>query len=187
MSRALLLAVPVALALLARSSSGASGSALGARVVDVARRSLGEREIQPNRSPIIDAWVQAVGARPGAQWCAAFVSHVLRTAAAELGVSPPVVGSARAKGLMAQFQAADAWWTAAEVRARVLPPGAVLVWDRSEPAGTGPEGHTGIAELDGGDGKVTAIEGNTPWEDVRRRVRAKDDPRLLGAGIVGAA
>src|SRR5690348_16627604 len=120
-------------ALLLLGDREADAATFGGKVVQVARRSIGVREIPPgsNRSPEIDAWLKAVGQTPGNQWCAAFVSYALRQAGKELGVAPPIAGSALAKALKTQFQAAGRWVTAAQLRSRRAPPGSVAVWDRS--------------------------------------------------------
>lgn len=160
-----------------------TGGPYGAAVLAAARASLGIRETAPNSGPEIDAWLQELGITPPAEWCGAAVSHWIKAAAKATGRAPVVPGAGRAKAILGQFQTRGRALDAAAARLALLPPGSVLVWDRSTPPGTGPQGHTGIVESDKGAHWVT-IEGNTAGADVRRVTRPKADPRLLGAGLV---
>lgn len=171
------------LALAGGGDGAPSGSPYGAAVVAAALRSLGVHETSPNSGPEIDAWVKELGLVPPMQWCAAAVSHWLREASKATGTPMPIGGAGAAKGLLGQFKAKGRALTADQARARALPPGTVLVWDRSEPPNSGPQGHTAIIEHDHGDAWGT-IEGNTIGNDVRRITRPRTDPRLLGAGLV---
>lgn len=44
------------------------------QIVERARLHVGHREVSPNRSPLIDAWLRRCGLGPGYAWCAAFAS-----------------------------------------------------------------------------------------------------------------
>src|SRR5688572_14114768 len=44
------------------------------QIVERARIHVGHREVSPNRSPLIDAWLRRCGLGPGYPWCAAFAS-----------------------------------------------------------------------------------------------------------------
>lgn len=163
-----------------------TGGPYGAAVLAAARASLGIRETAPNSGPEIDAWLQELGITPPAEWCGAAVSHWLKEAAKTTGRPMVVPGAGRAKAILEQFSKRGRALPADAARGALLPAGTVLVWDRSTPPGTGPQGHTGIVEADKGASWVT-IEGNTAGADVRRVTREKSDPRLLGAGLVDAA
>lgn len=164
---------------------GAAAVGFGAAMVAAARRSLGVRERAPNSGPEIDAWLREVGLPPGSQWCAAAVSHWMLEASRATGRPAPIKGAGAAKQLLQNFRAAGRALDASQARAAALAPGTVLVWDRSDPPGSGFQGHTAIVELDAGDHWRT-VEGNTANDDVRRIQRRKDDPRFLGAGLVDA-
>lgn len=155
----------------------------GAAVLEAARRSLGVHETAPNSGPEIDKWIRELGLTPPAQWCAVAVTHWMRVASLQLGVAMPVRGAAGAKALLGQFQGASRALTADQARREVLSSGTVLVWDRATPMGSSFAGHTAIVDVDNGETWLT-IEGNTLENDVRRVVRRKDDPRLMGAGLV---
>jgi lysophospholipase L1-like esterase len=172
-------------ALVEPAAAGAPSSKgpYGATVVAVARELLGVKETGPNSGPEIDAWTRELGLVPPVQWCAVFVAHTLRVASQRTGVPMPVAGHGRAKALLEQFAVRGRALSAEAARATTLPPGTVLVWDRSDPPGSGPQGHTGLVEADKGDVWWT-IEGNTDDNAVSRRVRPKTDPRFMGAGLV---
>lgn len=176
------------LALLASEEGGSAGSSTagpyGAAVAAAARKSLGVKETAPNNGPEIAAWAAELGLVPPLQWCGVAVSHWLREASKATGLPLVVPGAGRAKALLQQFQQRGRALSAEQARARTLSPGTVLVWDRATKPG-GPEGHTGVVERDNG-ASWTTIEGNTEGNDVRRVQRPKNDPRLLGAGLVDA-
>lgn len=186
MSRAVAVAAVGALALLALGGGGEAAAAkpgpYGAAVVAAARKSIGVKETEPNNGPEIAAWAAELALSPPLQWCGVAVSHWLREAAAATGLPLVVLGAGRAKEILAQFAAKGRKLSAEQARAGRLPPGTVLVWDRATKPG-GPEGHVGVLEVDNGP-SWTTIEGNTEQGDVRRVERPKDDPRLLGAGLV---
>ncbi|MBK8255570.1 MAG: CHAP domain-containing protein [Polyangiaceae bacterium] len=166
-----------------RVEANRSATALSFETIAVARLLLGVGETGPNTGPQIDEWARELGLEPPLQWCAAFVSHCFRTAAKRISVAAPVRGSAHAKSLMAQFEAIGRAGSAAVARASALPAGSLLFWDRSDPPGSGPQGHVGIVESDEG-ALWWTIEGNTVENDVRRVLRPKDDPRLIGMALL---
>jgi len=61
------------------------------QIVERARLHVGHREITPNRSPLIDAWLRRCGLGPGYPWCAAFASWCVEERAdRKLGGTLPV-------------------------------------------------------------------------------------------------
>lgn len=157
-------------------------SPYGDMMVKLAIQSLGIKE----DSTAVRSWCEAMGidAYNGPPpWCAIAVCYWMREASARLKVAMPVPGSAHCKTMLAQFQKAGRALDANATRNAVLSPGTVLIWDRSDPPHSGPQGHTGIVESDTGAGWL-CIEGNTISDDVRRVLRSRNDGRLVGAGLV---
>ncbi|MEM4202832.1 MAG: CHAP domain-containing protein [Candidatus Methanomethylicaceae archaeon] len=110
--------------------------------LDTAYRYTTVRELQPNRSPEIDAWNRFVGAPLGANYCASFVSYCLAKAQSRWPKVRTAVALHFAKyGLPPTGN---------------VPAGAILVWRR----GMGWQGHVGFAVLKRGDLLYT-IEANT--------------------------
>lgn len=75
-------------------------SALETNVVRLAQSYLFVREVSPNSSPEIDAWLAFTGCKPGQPYCASWISFLIFHAAAGLAI-PPIrfVKSAGALGL----------------------------------------------------------------------------------------
>lgn len=167
--------------IIAPKPSGPAPNAYGDEVVRVAIATLGYRE----DSTAVASWLAALGINTIQPWCAAAVTQWLRYAAIRLHRAPPVPGSALSKGLWHQFDKVGRALNAIETRNRTLPPGTVLVWDRSDPPFSTNQGHTGIVEKDLGANGWQTIEGNTISDDVKRVLRPRNDPRLYGAGLVG--
>lgn len=169
------------------TTGGSQGGAKGIneRIVAIALSLVGTKEVplgSNGADGTINDWLKEVSMPTGNPWCAAFVTHCLQKAAKEAGVEAPIKGSALAKNLMAQFQAAGLWVDDDVVDSTIIPPGSIVVWDRSQD-GDGPQGHTGIVQRDNGT-TLTTIEGNTEWNDVRVMTREKKDPKLLGVGLL---
>ena len=116
-----------------------------------ARRDLaiGVREVGENDGPRVREYLAAVGVGAPANWCAAAITFWMRAAARELGVEPPVRGSAGAKALMAQFQQAGRFASAEELRRNpgLLQPGMVAFWHRGAPGAW--TGHTAVVATPG--------------------------------------
>jgi hypothetical protein len=51
------------------------------QIIERAKLHVGHREVSPNRSPLIDAWLRRCGLGPGYPWCAAFASWCLEDVA----------------------------------------------------------------------------------------------------------
>jgi len=177
--------VPAPSALLAASApSQSSSGAFGAAVLEAARRDLaaGVREGTPEGEARIAAMMRLANYPGKGNWCAAAVSAWIKEAAAALGRKSPILGSAGAKNLLSQLQAAGLVRTAAQLRGVLLRPGDVLFWHRGPPGAW--TGHTGVAEVPGAtaDDAAGTIEGNTTAtaDRVARQVRSRNDPNLLG-------
>ncbi|SEH14590.1 CHAP domain-containing protein [Thermoleophilum album] len=140
-----------------------SASAVGGRMLALARAELGVREAPPgsNDGPRIALYRSAVPGGPVGPWCAYFVSWLARQAGAPLGD--------RGQG----FASVDALWSWARAAGRtygpeeVPRPGDLVVWDE----------HIGIVERVLPDGRIQTIEGNTS-DSVARRVHD-------AAGVIG--
>lgn len=138
-----------------------------AKVLEVAAREIGVREVGRNRGKRVEIYQASVGLEPGNPWCAAFVSWCFLSAARELGVPCPLHPSGGALKL----------WRLAEPEARKKhpEPGAIFVIDHG-----GGLGHVGIVEAVR-IGFVQTIEGNTSTggsregDGVYRRTRPLTD------------
>ncbi|WP_437310022.1 peptidoglycan-binding domain-containing protein [Sorangium sp. So ce388] len=141
-------------------------------------------ETAPNDGSRIRAMLDAVGVGWPDNWCAAAATDWIRGAAADLQVEPPVRGSAGALALMAQFEQAERFIPAAELREHpeLLEPGMIGFETRGSP-GSG-KGHTYAVETRATGTKFTSIDGNGgPQGDrVARTPRDLRDPRFLGVG-----
>lgn len=165
---------------------------LAAAVLAVAREdlALNIREITPNDSPEIRRlYLDPMKLPPGVKWCAPAVTSWVRRGAERAGVPMPIAGSPAAKAIRDQLVATGRWVPRAKLEGCIAP-GWILVWDRSI-AGR-PEtawwGHTGILnDVNGRAAQV--IEGNSGVAGDRLAMmpRSLDDPRLLGAGLVGSS
>lgn len=114
-----------------------------------ARATLGVRETSRNSGPEVDAWLAAVGLRPGLSWCAAWVHAMHAIAAEAVGGTNPCPATGGALRL----------WERAPVECReTMPaPGDVFVLDHGHGLG-----HVGIVELVTPDAStVVTIDGNT--------------------------
>lgn len=146
----------------------------------------GVRETAPNDGPRVRGYLAAVGVAEPANWCAAAVTCWLRDAARELGVEPPVRGSAGAKALMAQFQQANRFISAEELRRNpsLLQPGMVAFWHRGAPGAW--TGHTAAVASAAAGTRFTSIDGNggPAGDRVAETPRSLSDPLLLGVGRI---
>lgn len=116
------------------------------------------KEVQ--RKALVLGYLSGVGIHKLANWCAAFVSHVVRTAA-PAGMDVPQSAGARAWGRKAQ----QLGWL--EVSALPPKPGDVWVFWRVAPDAW--QGHIGIVVALDGD-HVTLLEGNVQNAQGRRVV-----------------
>jgi hypothetical protein len=141
-------------------------------------------ETAPNDGPRIRAMLAAVGVTWPDHWCAAAATDWIRGGATDLHVEPPVRGSAGALALMAQFQQAGRFISAAELRANpdLLEPGQIAFWLRGAP-GSG-KGHTGAVATRATGTAFTSIDGNggTQGDRVASAPRDLGDPKFLGVG-----
>lgn len=154
----------------------------GEAALAVAFRDLGLVETTANSGPRIDAMLANFGHPPGTNWCGAATGTWIREAAAELGLQPPVAGSALAKGVEPQFKAIGRWRTAKEVRARPgeLRLGDAIVFHRG--AGVTTIGHIGLlSRLPDATGSFQTIEGNHD-QGVFLVEHNLDEQKLYGAG-----
>ncbi|XXX79192.1 peptidoglycan-binding domain-containing protein [Sorangium sp. So ce134] len=161
--------------------AGLAAAFLAAALADL---EAGIVEEAPNDGERIRQMLAAVGVTWPDHWCAAAVTDWIRRAAASLGVSPPVRGSAGALALKAQFQQAGRFISAAELleNPRLLQPGDVAFWTRGEP-GSG-KGHTAAVKTHATGALFTSVDGNGGQKGDRlaRTPRDLRDPRFLGVG-----
>ncbi|WP_437591511.1 peptidoglycan-binding domain-containing protein [Sorangium sp. So ce1000] len=147
----------------------------------------GVRETAPNYSERIQKMLDAVGVTWPDEWCAAAVTFWLRAAAQELHVEPPVRGSAGALALKAQFERAERFVSAEELRRNpaLLQPGMVGFETRGDP-GSG-KGHTYAIASAATAMRFTSIDANggSLGDRVAETQRDLRHPRFLGAGRVG--
>jgi hypothetical protein len=170
--------------------TGAADFALA--VLDVAKADLtaGIRERGHNAGPEIEKlYLEPLGLPSGSKYCAAAVSSWIRRAELATGMKSPVAGSGGAKALMEQFQAAGRFVATKKITAASLRPGMLLFWDRSVPGDptTESRGHAGIV-VDSGEAVAFTIEANAdrppPCDAVCMVARSRDDPTLLGVGVM---
>lgn len=132
------------------------------QIVERARLHVGHREVSPNRSPLIDAWLRRCGLGPGYAWCAAFASWCVEEREdRKLGGSLPVA-QAGAQNLGKLFPATPD------------PQPGDLMWFPLE-AGAG---HVGVVV--GGDDsgeRVLCVEGNSA-NQVRYVYRLRSEVRF---------
>lgn len=117
------------------------------QIIERARVHVGHREVSPNRSPLIDAWLRRCGLGPGYPWCAAFASWCVehRVIGEYPDAEPAVVACAGALKLGRMFPATDA------------PQPGDLMYFATDAKGAGHVGVVvGVAEED-----VLCIEGNS--------------------------
>jgi uncharacterized protein (TIGR02594 family) len=135
-----------------------AGGSIGQRMVAIAANELGVAESPPgsNNSPRIAEYRKATAGAPGpGPWCAYFTSWVARQAGAPIGDN----GSG--------YGAVASVWSWAQRSGHAVPkgqqpaPGDLIVFN----------GHIGIVERVGTDGKIHTIEGNSS-DRVTRRERS---------------
>jgi hypothetical protein len=169
-------------------------AAFGSALVARARADLGRVvELSPNSGPVVDVYLANVGGSPGSNWCAAAVWTWTRDAAQASG-APRVLEVVRPTGGAKDYASGPkraGWWLDASAVSSPdqVPPGSVSIWDRSDPPGSGWQGHIGVVEAWRGPGTWDSIEGNSgPAGDrVARMARTLSDPRLLGFVVWGRA
>lgn len=177
------------LTLLVANRSGAAGSSqasitssqYGLTVLGRARGDLGiTASGDPSRVAQMLANFGLVGSY---DWCAAALGTWVREAAAQLGVDPPISGSASVLTTVDEFETTPAggWIPAANLSMPMIVPGTVVAWSRGG-AGSG-LGHIGVvSRLTGGTG-FTSVEGNAQGGAVVENTHdLADSPTLLGLG-----
>jgi len=142
-------------------------TALAAKVLEVAAREIGVREVGRNRGERVETYLACVGLEPGNPWCAAFVSWVYLMASRELALPCPLHITGGALKLLRFADPSE--------RSEEPDVGAIFVIDHG-----GGLGHVGIVEQVERDHLVT-IEGNSDGggsregDGVYRRVRRRVD------------
>ncbi len=118
------------------------------RVLIIAKSFDGHIEDTPNRSVLIDYWMQRLHAPPGENWCAAFASFVLDSAQ----VQSPAIRSARALDFITNQSV-----RASRVsRGRAIEKGSLVIWRN----GFSNSGHVGFVLEDWQGSEGMTIEGN---------------------------
>lgn len=172
-----------------RASVEAPPRTLGAATLSVAEVDLaaGIVEVGHNDGPEIRRlYLDPLHLPAGSNWCAAGVTSWIKRGAAAIGVQAPIVGSAAAKTIMAQLQAAGLWVPRARLTEADIVPGTVVVWDRSEVGNASSSwfGHIGVVRERCIAGAFGTIEPNSGvlGNEVAAMARRINDPRLLGIG-----
>lgn len=161
-----------------------AGATLAEAIADL---NAGIRETSHNDGPEIRRlYLAPLGLPAGSDWCAAGVTSWMRRAAEALRVPMPVHGSAGAKSLMVQFQAAGRFIGRDKLTEADVTAGVVVFWDRSIPGrpDTSWHGHAGIVRDHAVGGTFGTVEANSGanGDEVAHMVRKMSDPRLLGIG-----
>lgn len=163
------------------------GANLGLAVLRFAQADLAAdvRETSRNDGPRIREYAARFGLVPPINWCSSALGTWLQDAAKELGIKPPIAGSAGARATMGQFMAAGLWVPWQELTPDDLEPGNVPIWWRVRRDSW--QGHIGIIERVDGIVMQT-IEGNSGLrgDRVARMVRSADDVQLLGVGLLSS-
>ncbi len=162
---------------------------LGLAVLRVALGDIGITETARNDGPEIrQLYLNPMRLPAGSDWCAAATTSWIRRGAANAALPAPVAGSAGAKALMAQFQAAGRFIPASKVTAGDVVPGVVAFWDRSTPGrpDTSWHGHVGIVSDHAVGVSFRTCEANSgaTGKEVAAMVRRLDDPKFLGIGLL---
>ena len=121
-------------------------------IADRARQHLGHREVTPNSSPLIDAWLRACGVRPGLAWCAAFASWCI-------GLAKACAGAVKLGRMFPETR---------------NPQVGDLMWFPTDAKGAG---HVGIVVAAVGLDYVLCIEGNSN-DGVRYVLRVRSEVRF---------
>ena len=141
-------------------------------------------ETSPNDGPRVREYLAAVGADAPADWGPAAVSAWILWAAAAAGRVAPVVGSADAPTLIAQFKLARRWIPIHQLAQGVVQPGMVVGY-RIAPIPSVPKRRVGVvrAVLAAG-ASFEVIFGNAGAgrDRVAVEARAFTDPLFAGAG-----
>lgn len=175
-------------------SSRPPPDAFGLAVLEVAKADLDAGYVEHGKNAGEDIerlYLLPLGLPAGAPYCAAAMTSWIRRACEATGRRSPIPGSSGAKAIMGQFEVLHLWTPRGPDLRPAVVPGAVLVWDRSDPARpeTRFHGHIEIV-CSVGDEVAFCIGGNADCVfDPKGRPmavcmteRRLDDPRLLGAG-----
>lgn len=146
--RLLLFSLFLCLSVLPSYAHSQSSLPLNNRVVSIFREWIGQQEIRPNRSPLIDSMNRYVGNPLGAPYCAAAVSYAYYKA------GKPFVKSGLARNLRTKqtYSAYDVF-----VGKRTIKKGDILIWQKGETI----SGHAAVAEDDWKGRSGPTDEGNT--------------------------
>lgn len=118
------------------------------RALEIALSQEGVRELGRNRGQRVEEYQASAGAHAGDAWCASFVVHCFRRAAAEFGVPCPVPVTPSALAL---------WRRSRPQYHRSVPSvGSVFIINHG-----GGLGHCGFVEAVADDGTLGTVEGNT--------------------------
>lgn len=124
---------------------------LAAKVLELAAKEIGVRELGRNRGQRIEEYLACVSCPPGNPWCAAFVSFIYEQAAKALGMENPLSKAAAVNKLWRKAP----FWT----RTKEPTPGSVFIRFQN-PDNDYSLGHTGIVSQVI-PGAIVTIEGNT--------------------------
>ena len=151
------------------------------KVLEVASRYIGQREIPPNKGfmdPAFEKDMLAIGWQKGWPWCASFVRLVYLTALKELGAGDgfiTLIGGSLKHSAVVTYNMCrlDKHFTISLTPS----PGGIIVWS----TGAG-HGHEGLCErLNDNPGKwMTTIEGNTNDKGSREGEVCAEKQRVYG-------
>lgn len=140
-----------------------------------------------NRGPEVDRALADLGLGPGQNWCAAYLWVWVRKAAAMAGIAPPFQGTGGAKVTGERAAAAGRKVLARDMSPETVPPGSIIVWDRSpgEPFSSW-EGHIGVLVQWTGSASFHTVEANSGQlgDRVADMARTTGDPRLMFAAVL---
>lgn len=126
--------------------------ALAQEAVRVARSCIGKGEEGGNNC---GPWIESIGGKPGAEWCALFVGHAYAQAAADLRMELPFARSTGAKAIVRSMGKVGRMFTdPLDARA-----GDLVAWHRR----TGPitwRGHVELVARVDADGIIHTVAGN---------------------------
>lgn len=148
------------------ASSDLTASTQMLLAIGLAATQVGQMENTPNRGPMVDEYLRAVGIDPlhsstdGRAWCMAFIYWVFDHAATRLGISNPLP---RTAGCLDHWNRAATIPGAQRITAQaalansaLVKPGQIFILDFGHGLG-----HAGIVERTAPGGRLTTLEGNS--------------------------
>jgi peptidoglycan hydrolase-like protein with peptidoglycan-binding domain len=160
---------------------GLAAAALARAVADL---EAGVCEERPNDGERIGQYLRRFDIEPPADWCSVTASSWILDAAEAIGTVAPVIGSAGAKTLEAQFRRAGRFIDADDLLKDPLKlrDGMLIFWDRTTRDDW--RGHVGIKRRTVSGTKVKTVEGNSGAKGDRVAEMDRDlrDPKFRGAG-----